>query len=197
MIIGMCGWMGSGKDSAADVLVSEYGFLKTSMAAALRQECKWAQATFDVPAGAPPDIEHIILNRLAHVDIKPTSVPARRLLQWYGTEYRRAQDPDYWVKQIESVLNHAMDVVISDIRFPNEADMIHRHGGQLWLIRRDSVRPAQVLHSSEMLPEMDLKWDAILDNNGDQNELENKVRFLARSWYAEKNDPSVRLSGTP
>lgn len=53
-----------------------------------------------------------------------------KLLQWWGTEYRRKVDPDYWVKKWQQeVLNFKGVVVTGDLRFLNEAAAIKQAGG--------------------------------------------------------------------
>ncbi len=53
-----------------------------------------------------------------------------KLLQWWGTEYRRAQDPDYWTKKLfESIPSNLDIALITDVRFPNEADGVRQRGG--------------------------------------------------------------------
>jgi hypothetical protein len=53
-----------------------------------------------------------------------------KLLQWWGTEFRRAQDPDYWVKKLFASIPTNTDIaLVSDVRFPNEADSITQRGG--------------------------------------------------------------------
>lgn len=61
----------------------------------------------------------------------------RQLLQWWGTEYRRAQDPNYWVKRTaEYILSIRLDIInnsdelypkvafiCDDVRFPNELEL--------------------------------------------------------------------------
>lgn len=48
----------------------------------------------------------------------------RHLLQWYGTDYRRDQDPDYWLtatkNTIESLAHNYDVIIVSDVRFVNE-----------------------------------------------------------------------------
>ncbi len=57
----------------------------------------------------------------------------RYLLQWWGSEYRRASDPDYWVRKLEDTLvkeRSYVDVgMITDMRFPNEFEMVKKLGG--------------------------------------------------------------------
>jgi hypothetical protein len=46
----------------------------------------------------------------------------RGLLMWWGTEFRRAQDPDYWVHRVATqiLLDKPTVALIADVRFPNE-----------------------------------------------------------------------------
>lgn len=53
-----------------------------------------------------------------------------KLLQWWGTEFRRAQDQNYWVNKLFASIPSNTDIaLISDVRFPNEADGIVSRGG--------------------------------------------------------------------
>jgi len=53
-----------------------------------------------------------------------------KLLQWWGTEYRRAQDTDYWVKKCVDSIPANLDIaMITDVRFPNEAEAVKQRGG--------------------------------------------------------------------
>jgi hypothetical protein len=53
-----------------------------------------------------------------------------KLLQWWGTEFRRAQDPDYWVKQTFASIPANLDIaLITDVRFPNEAQAVEQRDG--------------------------------------------------------------------
>lgn len=187
VLVGIAGAFGSGKDAAADVLVSKYGFVKTSMARALKIEVydRLLRPTADFvrldgyeeslprPSddGATPGEKLDWIN--AH---KPV---LRRLLQVYGTEYRRAQDQDYWVKRAaEFVDNSDRPVVIPDIRFPNEAEMIRARGGRLWLIRRESVETADDrnrTHASESFYRTADKWDHVIFNTAGLDWLGQRV----------------------
>ena len=55
----------------------------------------------------------------------------RTLLQFWGTQYRRAQDPSYWVKALsEQLLLEGADwALISDLRFVNEYNWVKAWNG--------------------------------------------------------------------
>lgn len=60
--------------------------------------------------------------------------PSMRLaLQYWGTEVRRAADPDYWVRRAAGMvvddLSAGDDVFLTDARFPNELDAVVDLGG--------------------------------------------------------------------
>lgn len=117
--IGLTGKMGAGKDYTFGMLEQfDTRFVRVSFADQLRFEIEETLA----PWGELP----VLWN-------KPYSEEVRRLLQWWGTDLRRAQDPDYWVKAAE---REALEIsydgqwpVFTDVRFPNEADMIVKNGG--------------------------------------------------------------------
>jgi hypothetical protein len=81
-----------------------------------------------------------------------------KLLQWWGTEYRRTQDPEYWVKALVKGINPKADIVlVTDMRFENEATTIKKIGGYTVQVSRlnvdgtpfvDPMRPAD--HISEI-----------------------------------------------
>src|SRR6266705_2754477 len=128
-IIGLAGQMGSGKDTAAAYLVDIYKYTRVAFADGVREE-----VTEDLRRcsdGIP----------LEEVYAKPTTPRMRAILQRWGTEYRRAQDTDYWVKYASQKMKALQDqakgaaaFAVSDVRFPNEAAMIREQGGVVWLI---------------------------------------------------------------
>lgn len=90
----------------------------------------------------------------------------RSLLQWWGTDYRRGQDPDYWIKRLRRVLDaHTPDVaIITDVRFPNETAAIKEWGGTLVKVSRMS--PPDVVvppHESETALDAFDGWDCHLE----------------------------------
>ena len=143
-IIGLCGAIGSGKSLTA-ALLGMAGFDIRSFAEPLRKEVAWALRNNDHPPGAP---QCLFLARADDVRAKPTPPAMRELLQWWGTEYRRAQDENYWVKKA----NFNSPGVFQDVRFPNEAAAVRASGGIMWRISRPAAaNQDHADHSSETI----------------------------------------------
>lgn len=124
MRVALVGHMRSGKDSVASALRHLYpGLQPISFASALK--CEAAKALNATRrAGDDPFFNEAFFNDDAN---RPRF---RTFLQWYGTEYRRNQDPDYWVRVVEQeiIRNPAANWVCTDARFTNELEMLRRMG---------------------------------------------------------------------
>jgi hypothetical protein len=126
-----------------------------------------------------------------HQDIQDrpgqTAVTVRRILQWWGTEYRRSQDSDYWTKawghKIEQLDLENMHVLIDDVRFLNELRVIKLHGGLIVKIERPGFDGANN-HASETSLDEYHDWDEVLLNDGTLEEFEEKVEQLAEQLMA-------------
>lgn len=70
-------------------------------------------------------------------DVSPAMY--KKLLQFWGTDFRRSQDPNYWVKatadHIEQ-LDEDQDIALCDLRFPNEMSYVKEIGGVTVKINR-------------------------------------------------------------
>lgn len=181
-LIGIAGKMESGKDAIANVLAEYCGFTKIAMADALREECAELLMARKAPNGSPIDIRAIIERYEYHpssVWLKPTPYDMRRLLQWGGTEWRRSQNPDYWVNKMRERLSDAIGCfVVPDIRFENEAALIREFGGAVWLAERPNIdRSASSAHShvSERFCDEYRDWDRVILNIGTLEELKERV----------------------
>lgn len=111
-----------------------------------------------------------------------TAVTVRRILQWWGTEYRRAQDPDYWTKawsrKIEQFDLDQTHVLIDDVRFMNELSTIKAHGGLIVKIERPGFDGANN-HASETSLDDYAAWDETILNDGTLDAFKQKVARLA------------------
>ena len=124
--IAMTGKAGAGKDHIADYIID----LAAEDLDLVGVKIPWARAVRQ-------EIEHELGDVfLPELYKKPTSYAVRRLLQFWGTDFRRAEDPDYWVKRgLEAAdASYADFVVFSDTRFPNEVDAVLERGGHVILV---------------------------------------------------------------
>lgn len=184
MLVLLTGKAGSGKNAVADALTEGFQFEQWSFAAALRDEVLAHIEQDDWPEGSvPPGLN---ASEIAPEDIfhKPTMPEARRLLQWYGTNYRRAQDRDYWVQKLSESLYLAhtdhprpegSNTVITDCRFPNEAIWGLKRGG--YIVRVDRPEKMHLVtplaHVSECVER--LPYHYLLRNDGTLRELRNRA----------------------
>jgi hypothetical protein len=154
-VVGLVGRKRSGKDTAAEIFESK-GWYRTSFAKALYTEVSEAFGVSVeqlqehehkevpwVPLEGCKDAEFVELAKaLARVsildredrqgifteDLVDIRLSPRRILQWWGTEYRRKDDTFYWVRRLSEELAAAKPerVIISDIREIHEAAYVKR-----------------------------------------------------------------------
>ncbi|QJI53016.1 hypothetical protein XccvBFoX4_gp62c [Xanthomonas phage FoX4] len=165
IIIGLTGLPGSGKDTIADALVAQLGFTKMSFAEALYIEVAEAfgistdllqqRSTKESDFGylhfdASNDREFVRCMIDAGHDPLQSRSP-RRLLQQWGTEYRRAQNPTYWIEKVSAKVVAASirgerRFVYTDVRFNDEAEWLQDwHGStgisvEIWQVARDNCK---------------------------------------------------------
>jgi dephospho-CoA kinase len=129
LLVSFRGAIGSGKTTAADILVHYHGFTRLSFAAPLKK----------VAEKITPD---------GRID----KARDRELLQFLGTEYFRALDPDYWVKQWVHAVVERLEltdgecrIIVDDCRFGNERAAVRRlFGYEFYLETRPEDRNARV-----------------------------------------------------
>jgi hypothetical protein len=133
MIIGVCGFIGSGKDTIADYLTNFHGFRRESFAASLKDAVAgvfgWDRVMLEGRTKEAREWrerrDDWWSNKLG-MEITP-----RWVLQYWGTEVcRKGFHDDIWITSLENKLRNSRDdVVISDCRFPNEIKSIKAAGG--------------------------------------------------------------------
>ena len=139
MIIGICGLIGSGKGTVADILV-EQGFTKVSFADKLKDGVStifgWDRNLLEGDTDEsrqwreqPDDF----WSNETKMEVTP-----RLVLQLFGTDcMRNGFDDGVWVSLIKKqILENPGQYVIPDVRFENEIKMIRDIGGEIWWTKR-------------------------------------------------------------
>jgi hypothetical protein len=96
----------------------------------------------------------------------------RSLLQFWGAEYRRAQDPDYWVRQLAQriELEKPEICLISDLRFQNELAFVKQYGEAV-RVDRAGLPPSTHVSETALADTSPEDWSIILENDGTLEEF--------------------------
>lgn len=207
-IIGLTGPKGSGKDTVASLLRTHAGFYACAFADALREEVCDAWRFEPVYLIRPETKEHpltaltlrkcqsdsfvarMVLDHTARgatLDLDAPRSP-RQILQWWGTEYRRQQDPDYWTSMLERRVERLLTsgnqtrLVVTDCRFGNEVAMLRAEplGARIWQLTRPGCGVPFGSHVSEVTGAQ-FEPDAVIDNSADILHLRQQVM---NRWWA-------------
>lgn len=226
IVLGLFGQLGSGKSTAARLLVEQHGFVERSFATPLK---RLVGQLFDLPDATlygPSDARNVVDARGTSpeywrgvrariVDLAPelcalfarapskiargrvlihlldvveglethgASFSPRVALQQLGTEWGRALWQDVWTEACrrEVETSGAARVVLSDVRFPNEAALVRQLGGRVvWIDASQRIAPTAGSHASESTLEQARSWvDAVVDNNGGVDALAGQLATL-------------------
>lgn len=216
MIIGICGLIGAGKDTAADYLVNLHHFRRESFANSLKdavaQVFGWDRTMLEGRTKQAREWREQVDPWWSQRLDMPQLTP-RYILQQWGTEVcRKNFHDDIWIASLENKLRHSQDdVVITDCRFPNEIKAIKNAGGIVvrvvrgpepkWYAAAESVNRGPDGNPSWSLSKVKLeklgihasetswvgtKFDAVLDNNGTLDHLYEQVKNLAQGPLVAK-----------
>lgn len=200
MIIGVCGFIGTGKDTIADYLVNVHEFRRESFAGTLKDAVSavfgWDRLMLEGRTKASREWREQVDPWWAQRLGMPALTP-RYILQYWGTEVcRRGFHDDIWIASLENKLRTAQDnIVVSDCRFPNEIRGIREAGGHVIWVQRGP------------LPEW---YDCALRENttpeDDQWLLEDAEELMAQkypavhasewSWIGTEFDRVIKNDGT-
>ena len=219
MIIGICGFIGSGKDTVADYLVNNHSFRRESFANTLKDAVAsvfgWDRVMLEGRTKQAREWREQVdpwwAERLNMPDLTP-----RLMLQLWGTEVcRRGFHDDIWIASLENKLRTSTDnVVISDCRFPNEIKSIRDAGGIIVWVKRGelpewydaavSMNKGEVGNMSWAISKdkiaklgihasetawVGTNFDAVLDNNGSIDDLFAQVKDLVQDPLVANESP--------
>jgi len=178
MIVGLSGQKRSGKDTIAAYLVKEHNFERKAFADPLKRS---VAALFDIPFSEvdklklDPQVEVIIRKwKDGNIFEDYVRMNKRTFLQRYGTEaHRDVFGQDFWLDHTLPVQGFypGRAIVVTDVRFTNEAARIRELGGIVVKVSRNNSNAApsdQDQHRSEVI---DFDWDYLIENDGSFGDL--------------------------
>ena len=219
MIIGLVGFIGSGKNTVATEFVNR-GCTQDSFAAPLKDMCSnifgWDRNLLEGDTTEGRDFREtpdmFWTKKLGVPHFTP-----RLALQLMGTEVMRDHfNTDIWLNSLEYRLlkQHKEDpcVVVSDARFRNELDLIKRMDGVLIWVQRGELpewfKTASNAHDNVInrkimttkykdVHESEWNWagypvDYIITNNGTFEELQDQVANI-RDWQTGEFKSTLRI----
>ena len=210
MIIGFVGFIGSGKDTAADYLVNFHGFRRDSFANTLKDAVAnvfgWDRTLLEGRTAEArawrEEVDTWWAERLNMPNLTP-----RWVLQYWGTEVcRQGFHDDIWIASVENKMRKTTDnIVISDVRFPNEIRAIHNAGGIVVRVQRGvkphwydvaiqankGVESAQKFLKKEGIHTSETAWvggkiDHVLSNDTSIDDLYRQIKNLVEDHLVAK-----------
>ena len=173
MIIGLSGYAQSGKDSTAELLCLNYGYTRLAFADPMRQALMVINPKLDSITRVSDLVEDY------GWDVTKRNPEVRRLLQVLGTDFgRKMLGDDVWIKIALLGIKSEDKIVISDVRYPNEAQAIKNLSGSLWRINRHN-HSAVNGHTSEHAMD-NYMFNHVIYNDGTLDDLSDEVFMLAK-----------------
>ena len=194
MIIGISGKAESGKDTAAKMLEVIYGNpgisyedfkdknykgfadIQTVHFADMLKEtamtmCILGEDDVNTQYGKKQTIEWL-------------GITVRELLQKLGTCVRQGIDNLFWIKSLFANIDGWKNVIIADVRFPEEVQSIKERGGLIIRIDRNGAGAGD--HISEIALDDYTNWDFHIGNNGSLEELFHAMKIFAQEHPIDK-----------
>lgn len=211
MIIGVVGFIGSGKGTAADILVNKHNFHKLSFADTVKDA---TAAIFGWPRNLlEGDTEESRAWREAKDEWWSEkfgyNISPRLALQMMGTEAGRdVFHPDLWIHSLERKMEMYPNVVIADVRFQNEIKFIQSKGGFVVRVKRgpdpewyETARRANLESNTDLMYDYPIhysEWawigsvmDYHLTNEGALSMLESDIIHMIKVFTGPKNPATM------
>lgn len=155
MKIGLLGKAGSGKSSLARILVENFGFVELTFSESLYTILHFSQQTLGFEIAKD-----------------------RKFLQWVGTDWARNQNPNVFCncmkKKLDTISNP--NVVVSDVRFVNEAEFLKENGFVLIRISRGASDTMSFRNHISETESDEISEDFVIKNFGTIENLKEKIK---------------------
>ncbi len=217
MIIGLVGFAGSGKGTVADSLVRHHQYYKFAFADALKDAVAsifvWPRQLLEGDTNASRSFREkpdVWWSSKFGYEVTP-----RLMLQRVGTEaFRNNIHDDIWIHTLFRRIQGYTDVVISDVRFPNEIKFIKENGGIIVRVKRgdepvwwddalieNTQRQIKLSPMTKKYPDVhpsEWKWigtqaDYIIENNGTVDDLKKNVATMLTTLEKQSKSETPNL----
>lgn len=188
MLIGICGLIGSGKGTVADILVKDYKFKKISFADKLKDTVAhlfdWDRNMLE--GDSKESREWRETEDKFWTNEVGKSINPRLVLQLFGTDCMRQGFYDgIWVSFVkkEILSNPDINYVVPDVRFPNEIQVIKELKGQIWQVRRNEL-PLWWATAKNI----NHNWNTVKDSHHSMKAVFPEVHESEWRWVTEDKD---------
>lgn len=186
LLIGITGKPGAGKDTVYDLLCSLYTVARPVRLKFADELVAHVSRAFNVSSS-------LFTNRISK-DLPSEELfgrAPRQVLQAYGTDFaRKLIKESIWVDYVRQAVYESdgiNPVVITDVRFNNEAEMIRAEGGEIWRI----LRPDNPFSCGDHEAELGIK-DSLVDkeimNDGSLSVLRVEIDRLRHDLHKRYDD---------
>lgn len=181
--IALIGKARSGKDTVANTLIRERAYVRAAFADPLKEMAISVDPYIPTGYGVTVRLSPLVAD-VGWEYAKEHYPEVRRILQHMGQTVREYDD-EFWLTAMRRKLNHAeawnIPIVVTDVRYPNEAAMLRARGFKMVRILRPEVAPGvdqrAAAHTSETGMD-DYAADAVLMNTGTLADLERLVASI-------------------
>jgi hypothetical protein len=187
-VIGICGYGRSGKDTAANHLIQSHAFSHYSVGQPMKEAMVLLDPIIGVHGGHVVRITDVVTDvtdqaQWDEAKDGPYGEEVRVFLQVLGNEAsRQILYEDVWADVAErrcaTMVAEGRSVVVSSVRFPNEARAIERAGGKIIRVVRPGFGPVND-HPSETAMD-DYPVYAEILNDGTIEDLGERVDLILR-----------------
>lgn len=183
-IIGITGRKFNGKDTLGDFFVTKYGYKRVAFADALKNACKEIFGLSD---------DQLYGDKKEEIDEYWKTSP-RTIFQFVGTDLFRNQlkiimpniGDNIWLRVIEKKISDeikkdpSVKIIVTDVRFSNECQMVKDFGGIVIRVKRDMINNNDA-HPSELeIDKLNVTFE--VPNNETKEKLyENTIQLLLQN----------------
>lgn len=212
MLIGVIGFAGSGKGTISDILCQDHDFIKLAFADSVKDATAvvfgWPrhllEGDTDESRNFREKTDDFWSARLGR------NVTPRWALQIMGTEAgRNTFHESIWIYATEAKMNKIKNVVLADVRFPNEIKFIRDKGGFIVrVVRGDDPEWYSTAYDHMKNDKYDMhikypnvhvsEWawigtdfDYVIYNNGPKSELEANVKYMLKAFTGPRNSATI------